>query len=522
MSWFNPTPLLLPQIIADHGRHRPEHPALKQGDRTLSWRQFADHTARVANAIRNLGVQPGQRVGVLMDASMATVEAMFGIVRSGAVAVPLNVSISDDAVAAMLNDSEAVAVIATPAQRQRIDRVGDQLQVRRDARVVAGESPQGWINFEAWRNAASSVAPAPVTDPDAECNLIYSSGTTGLPKGIVHSHRCRAAWAYNMAVGLRYHSGARTLLSLGLYSNITWVAMLSTMLAGGTLVIMPKFDCDEFLRLTEAEKITHSVVVPVQLQRLLDHPGFAADRVVSFQSLMCCGSPLPGAIKTQIVEAFGAAFMELYGLTEGLVTILAPEQMESHIDSVGLPCPGQRIKILGGDDQECPTGESGEIIGLGPLQMAGYHNRADANEETTWVDRQGQRWLRTGDIGRLDDAGFLYLVDRKKDMILSGGQNIYPADIEAVIARHPLVAECAVIGVPSDTWGETPLALLVLREDADDEFNHTEVRTWINEQVGKQQRVAGVVRVGDLPRNPNGKILKRELRKSYADWRADA
>jgi acyl-CoA synthetase (AMP-forming)/AMP-acid ligase II len=241
---------------------------------------------------------------------------------------------------------------------------------------------------------------------------------------------------------------------------------------------------------------------------------------------MCCGSPLALELKRRALTELGGQFIELYGLTEGLITTLAPEDAVERPASVGKPLPGTDIRLIGDDDREVPAGVAGEIVGRGQITMAGYWNRPDADAECTWIDADGRRWLRTGDIGRLDDEGFLYLVDRKKDMIISGGQNIYPADIEAVLVTHPDVAEVAVIGVPSVRWGETPLAIVVPRSapsalpagsaPAADEAA-ARLRDWVNKRVGKQQRIAGVRFVASLPRNPNGKILKRELRRLYPD-----
>ena len=177
---------------------------------------------------------------------------------------------------------------------------------------------------------------------------------------------------------------------------------------------------------------------------------------------------------------------------------------------MGKPLPGTDLRILGNDDREVPIGESGEIVGRGRIVMTGYHARPDANEEATWIDEKGRKWLRTGDIGHLDEDGFLYIVDRKKDLILSGGQNIYPADIEAVLLENPDVAEVAVIGVPSERWGETPLAVVVVRPECS--LDAADLVAWTNERVGRQQRISGVVLRDSLPRNANGKILKRELR----------
>ena len=195
------------------------------------------------------------------------------------------------------------------------------------------------------------------------------------------------------------------------------------------------------------------------------------------------------------------------------MTILEPEELERKVLSVGKPVLGADIRIVGEDDREVAPGETGEIVGRGRLVMAGYHARDAANREATWIDSAGEQWLRTGDLGRVDAEGFLYIVDRKKDMILSGGQNIYPADIESVMSEHPAVAEVAVIGMASERWGETPLAVVVLHP------GHTvaesELLEWTNGRVGKQQRVMRVAWRESLPRNPNGKVLKRELRREY-------
>jgi acyl-CoA synthetase (AMP-forming)/AMP-acid ligase II len=246
-------------------------------------------------------------------------------------------------------------------------------------------------------------------------------------------------------------------------------------------------------------------------------PDISARDLSSLQAIMCCGSPLPPPLKRATRDALGCELIELYGLTEGIITTLAPEDFDAHLESVGKPIPGQQIALVRDDDTVAGPGELGEICGYGRLVMEGYHNRPEATTEATWVDPAGRRWLRTGDIGRIDDEGFLYVVDRKKDMILSGSQNIYPADIEAVMRDHPDVADVAVIGVPSERWGETPLGVVVTSGAAGASDARTLV-AWTNERVGKQQRLAGVVFVTDLPRNPNGKVLKRELRQQYADW----
>jgi acyl-CoA synthetase (AMP-forming)/AMP-acid ligase II len=514
MSWFKASSPLVPDLIVHNGRWLADRPALIDGALALSWREFADATARIANGLSALDVAPRERVAVLMDNRLETALTLFGVIRAGAVAVPLNVSIADQAVADMCADARCVAVFASGQHCARID--GLRAQGALGARHFIGCEPpvQGWLDLQQLCAAHVATPPAVAIAPDDECNLIYSSGTTALPKGIVHTHACRMHWAYDAAIALRYRSGCRTLCSLGLFSNISWVTMLSTMLVGGTIVLLRSFSPRAALALIEGERITHGAFVPVQLERLLAHTEHRAFRTDSLETLMCCGSPLAEEVKRGFVREFGCDLIELYGLTEGLITILQPEDFERKLRSVGKPVLGADIRILGDDDCEVAIGETGEIVGRSRLIMAGYHRLEHANREVTWIDADGRQWLRTGDLGRLDADGFLYIVDRKKDMILSGAQNIYPADIEAVMRAHGAVAEVAVVGIPSARWGETPLAVVVLRPGYS--LPATELMEWTNARVGKQQRVSGVVWRECLPRNPNGKVLKRELRREYA------
>jgi acyl-CoA synthetase (AMP-forming)/AMP-acid ligase II len=521
MSAFDSRLALFPEILTLHGRWRAAQAAIIEGERTLSWSAFDSQLNQVANGLRDLGVQPGDRVAVLMHNSLEMVVALFGTIKAGAVVVPLNLSISDQALTTMIADCGAVAIIASDEQCVRVDQLREQLPGIAAHRYLGVNAPPGrWQEVRSWLEAQPAISPSVSVLPDSPCNIIYSSGTTGLPKGIVHSHLCRIRWAVDVGDALRYHSGAVTLCSLGLFSNISWVSMLATFYRGGTVVVMRSFRPAELFEQIGCHRVTHAAFVPVQLQRLLELGAVGRYDLSSLQTLMCCGSPLPAPIKRGIAAALGCELIELYGLTEGLVTTLAPEDFEARITSVGKPLPGTDIVVLDEADHAVPTGEAGEIVGRTSLIMSGYHNRPEANAEATWTDPAGRRWFRTGDIGRLDADGFLYVVDRKKDMLLSGGQNIFPADIEEVVRQHAAVAETAVIGVPSERWGETPLAVVVLR--AGHSAVAAELVEWTNARVGRQQRLSGVVFRDGLPRNPNGKVLKRELRREYSfvDWSA--
>jgi acyl-CoA synthetase (AMP-forming)/AMP-acid ligase II len=519
MAWFSPRPLLVPDMIALNAEFLGAKPAVEFEDKVASWTGFGAGTARFANALRATGLEKGDRVIILMTNVYETTEAMFGVIRAGLCAVPLNCAITDEAVAGMIANSKARAVVASGEHMARIDSLRVRLPDDLRGRLIGvNPSSGGWLDYDEIRDAASPVFPDAGISPADDCNIIYSSGTTGMPKGIVHDHACRAAWGSDMAVALRYHAGARTLINLGLFSNISWVAILATFFAGGTVVIRRRFDVHDTLQTIQDAKITHTVMVPLQYQKLLECERYEDYDLSSLNAYMCCGSPLAAPLKRRIVERMPGGFIELYGLTEGLVTILGPEDMLDKIETVGRPCPGQRLAILDSDDKVLPPGEPGEIVGECRFLMAGYHADDAASQEATWVHPSGARWLRTGDIGKLDEDGFLTLVDRKKDMIISGGQNIYPLDIEAVFMVHPDVSEVAVIGVAHPKWGETPLAVVVPAEGAT--IDPASLTAWANQRLGRQQRVSGTVFLDALPRNPNGKVLKRELRELFkeATW----
>ncbi|MEQ9563914.1 MAG: long-chain fatty acid--CoA ligase, partial [Woeseiaceae bacterium] len=403
MAWFSPKALLVTDLIELNSRWLSGKAAVIVEDEVHSWAEFGEGTSRVANALLGLGLQHGDRVVVLMQNSYAMVEAMFGIARAGLVVVPLNVAVNDDAVAAMIANSGARAVIASGEHIGRIDSLKSRLPQDVQQRLVGVDATfTGWLDYGKLREDASGKLPDTSISSSDSCNIIYSSGTTGMPKGIVHSHACRSAWASDLAVALRYDSGARTLCNLGLYSNISWVAMLATIFAGGTLVVQRQFDAVKCLEAIQDKKISHAAMVPVQYQRLLESPSFGKFDLSSLRATMCCGSPLSVGLKTRIMEELPGDFIELYGLTEGLVTILPPEDMRVKVESVGRPSPGQFLAIIDDDGNEVPVGEAGEIVGCNRLMMSGYHNNDAENEAATWVHPSGDRWLRTGDIGRID------------------------------------------------------------------------------------------------------------------------
>lgn len=511
---FNTQAPLLPEILALHGKWYPERDAVICGDERLSWSQFCNAYHQLAHGLIAFGVKPGDRVGIVMSNGIPMLQAMMAVMAAGATSIPVNLSVPDAGLASMMADAEVTVLFATDDQRQRIDNCRQQLPA--SLRLFIAESAaEHWSVIDTIAAGQQVDRPLVAIDENSAINVIYSSGTTGMPKGIVHTHKGRRDWAYDLCIALRYHAGSRTLLTIGLYSNISWVGMLCTLLSGGTLVIHKRFDAQDFLETVEREKITHTAMVPIQYQRVWEQSQTMSVDLSSMQSMMSCGSPLHADLKRQLFTCFGCGIIELYGLTEGIITTLDPEYAEGRWSSVGKPLVGTDIAIVADDDNFAQQGSAGEIVSRGRITMPGYLNRDDANEDACYIDQSGVQWLRSGDIGYLDEEGYLYIVDRKKDMILSGGQNIYPQDIEAILIKHEAVNDVAVIGVSSKRWGETPIALVVVEKNIP--CSEQELLLWSNEQLGKQQRLADVFFITELPRNPNGKILKRELRTQYQD-----
>jgi acyl-CoA synthetase (AMP-forming)/AMP-acid ligase II len=350
------------------------------------------------------------------------------------------------------------------------------------------------------------VRAADLTDDDLY-NIIYSSGTTGLPKGIVHTHGIRKAYATGHATGCRIHPESVAVHSGSLVFNGAFLTLMPAMYMGCTFVLMEAFDPAELIDVMIANDVTHAVLVPSQIIHLLADPRFDEDHIPSLEMVLTVGAPLHLEHKEELVRRMPKRFYELYGLTEGLCTVLDRDAPHSKLGSVGVPPPFYELRIVDDDGNDVPVGEVGEIVGRGPVLMPGYYKRPDLTAEAI---RDG--WLHSGDLGRLDEDGYLYLVDRKKDMIISGGVNVYPRDIEELAVAHPSVRDVAVFGVPHPQWGEQPVAAVVL----DGPVDPAEVMSWVNERVeARYQKVGVVYAVDAFPVNVAGKTLRRVLREEY-------
>ena len=494
------------RLLERHARYRPQHTAVVFDHERLCWRDYHARVARLAAAFQRQGVNHGDRVATVLSNRLELLDTYWACAMIGAVMVPLSRLLTASGLSSLLADAAPRVVLAEVRTAATVLAAHDAVPQALLASVeVSTELPE----LAAWLAAAPASPTSVAVLPDDPYNIMYTSGTTGQPKGIVHTQRIRAHYATLFANAWRLTPESVVLHSGAIVFNGAMVTLFPSFMQGARYVLHRQFSAEALIDTVAREQVTHTMLVPSQIVAMLDAPNFVPARLESLEMLVSLGAPLHQEHKERLEAALPGRFHELYGLTEGFVTILDKHDALHKRGSVGVPPPFFEMRILREDGTEAEVGEVGEIVGRGPLLMTGYYQRPDL---TAAAIREG--WLHSGDLGYVDDDGFLFLVDRKKDMIDSGGVKVYPRDIEEVAVRHPDVAECAVFGIPDDKWGETPVAAVVLRAGA--ATSAETLRAWINERVGaRYQRVAQVVVYPEFPRNAAGKILKRELREPF-------
>ncbi len=491
--------------IAIHAQFRGKRPALIEGERCLDWAAYNAVGDRIGCALTQQGIAKGDRVALLVCNGLWAHELLLGIWRAGAVAVPLSPLLTADALSAMLNDSGARVLFASVDYRD----LAEEFLGRNDIAIIIDGEP-----YSKWLADNTGGAGSIELSADDPAVIIYSSGTTGTPKGIVHSHGSRLNFASVFAVQFHFSCHSIALSTIPIHSNGAWLAWSPAKLVGAVTVILPNFSPAGFIDLVKKHRPTHGFIVPTICAQLLEHPGIECAGLECFDAAITAGAPIPTAHKASLQRLTGNGLYELWGLSEGVYTVIDPKNMVVYPTSVGRPIVGCDIRLIDEVGNDVTFTGIGEIVGYSNSMMSGYWKRPEANQALIWRGENGKCFMRTGDIGEFNGQGFLILRGRVKDMIISGGVNVFPVDIESVLQEHDNIKDVSVVGVEHSKWGETPVAFVIA--DRADGVNPQDIKKWANKRLAKHQRLLDVVlQRGDFPRNTLGKVLKKKLAESY-------
>ena len=508
--------MLIGEILSDAATHAPEKTAIRMGGFEQSFAALDRAANRVANALIRAGYGKGRNVAILSPNRPEYAAIHFGAARSGAVLAHMSTRASDGEIGRILaaTDIEALFVDASLAG-ESVGLRGDAPELERIV-VIGGAAPGGMERYEDFLSGTSDDPPRVAVAPDDPCVITFTGGTTGLPKGVVASQEARAIGSVRARREFELKDDDVFCCSTPLFHIAGLLVWFQTgVLNRNTQVLMPAWDAEEFMRLVEEEGVTAAFLVPTQINAVIGHPRFSADRLKRWRYCNFGGAPMPNALAERMMAALPhLEWVEQYGQSEtGNLTVRPPRFARSKMGSAGRAFSDVDIAILDDRDRPLPPGEIGELVTRGTHRMIGYYNDPDATAEVVTADG----WVRTGDIGYLDGDGFLFLVDRSKDMIVSGGENIYPTEIEEALCRHPAVNECAVFGIPDERWGEVPAAHVVLQADAGTE--EEELIAFVADRVARHKRPRRIRFVDAMPRTPVGKIQKNLIRAPYWEGR---
>jgi acyl-CoA synthetase (AMP-forming)/AMP-acid ligase II len=488
------------------------------GDRKMSYAEAAKEANRLAHALADSGLQPGDRIAFLSKNSLEYPLIFYGASKAGVVPVPLNYRLAAPEWSYITNDAGAKLLIAAAAYTNIVDGFRDELETCKEFVSIDADVAEGWTDYREWLSGKPSAPPDRALSDEDDVYQMYTSGTTGRPKGAVLTHGAVTAQISQLALVVKGEIGERTLIVAPMYHAAAAITVFVTVAGGGTLYIQEDFNPLEVVRALSEEQITQTTLVPAMIQACLVFvPDAGARDYSNLRRITYGASPIAEETLRKAADVFKCEFAQGYGMTEttAVLTYLLPSDHERAlkekpglIASAGRPIVGTELRIVDENDNDVAAGEIGEIIGRGPQLMRGYWNLPDESAEAL---RGG--WMHTGDAGIIDEEGYVYIQDRVKDMIVSGGENIYPREVEEVLFKHAAVADAAVIGVPHDQWGETVKAIVVLRDGQT--ASEEEIMEFCRDKLGGYKRPRSVDFANSLPRNPTGKVLKRQLREPY-------
>jgi long-chain acyl-CoA synthetase len=500
-------------LLPHHARYRPNHTAFVCGEERFSYRMFNAYVNKLAHALLANGLVKGDKFATLLPNCTQLMAAYWAAAKTGTVIVPCSTLLNESGILTLLKNSDTILVIADVSFAGTLQKIRHELPAIADNRfILAGpdDQLQGFRGYEEFVGSADTENPPEILIHDHDVyNIMYSSGTTGAPKGIIHTHYVRAMYCTIFASSWRMTPESIVLHAGAIVFNGAMLDLMPWMFLGATYILHKNFNPEKVIEDIEKEKVTHIVMVPAQIIAILNSPAFDPKKLASLEMIHNVGAPLLMEYKYRLNETLPGRFYELYGLTEGFMTVLDKHDAIRKVGSVGIPAPFMELRIVNAGGEICAPGEIGEICGKSPMMMTGYYKQPGLTEKAI-VDG----WLHTGDAGYVDEDGYLFLVDRIKDMIISGGVNVYPKDIEEIIIQHPDVRDVAVVGVPDKKWGEVPIAAVLLIPDT--KVTSQQLVEWTNRKVdAKFQRIHDVIIMESIPRNVAGKMLKRTMREQY-------
>lgn len=503
----------LADIVRVHAAERPDAAAIVFEGRTTSYAALDHAASRVARALIAEGVKPQSRVAHLDKSSDLFFELLFGVAKANAVMVSVNWRLAPPEIVHIVNDTEAEILFVGEEYFPVIEKIRGDLKTVRKI-VTLGGRHGAWDAFTAWRDRQVASDPLLPTSPGDTAVQFYTSGTTGLPKGAELTN-ANFAWMFPLwTESWLLAPGVPNLVCLPMFhiGGAGWG--IAGLFAGATNHVVREFVPAQILEIVQRQRLQVMLLVPAMILFLVQAPQIRETDLSSLRLIVYGAAPIPAELLKQAMSIFPCGFQQVYGLTEttGAITLLPPEDHDpadaKKLLSCGYVQKGVELRIVGEDGKDLPAGAVGEIAVRSPQVMGGYWKLPEASTRAIQGD-----WFFTGDAGYLDDKGYLYIYDRVKDMIVSGGENIYPAEVESALFGHPAVADVAVIGVPDERWGEAVKAVVVMKAGA--AVTQGELITWARERIAGYKLPKSVDFIEALPRNPTAKILKRELRKAY-------
>ncbi len=501
----------------------PDKAAIVFEDKRYTFSQLNERVNRLANGLQKLGVKKGDRVSLIQVNCNQCVETYFAVAKTGAIYLPLNFRAKEKEFTYMLNSAEATTLIIGERYVPMIKAIQPELKYLKHL-ISIETKHDDMLYYEDIMSSSSADDVITEIDDDDTTMLMYTAGTTGFPKGVMLSHNSFSSYMLENVSPANPESDESNILTVPLYHVAGIQAMMAAIYGGRTLVMERQFEPGEWMTLVKTEKANRAMMVPTMLKQLLDHPDFKKHDLSSLRVITYGAAPMPLPVIRKALEEFpGVSFINAFGQTEtaSTITSLGPEdhvltgteeekeKKLQRLASIGKPMADVEMKVIDDDGKTLPQGEVGEILARGQRVMSGYWKDEEKTAKT--IDKDG--WVHTGDVGYVDEDGYYFLSGRSSDMIIRAGENISPEEIENVIREHPKVEDVAVIGVPDETWGEEPRAVVIPKKG--EKPTEEEIMEYCRKGLASFKRPRTVIFVDELPRNPMGKLIKKDIREKY-------